>query len=663
MTRPVPAEVALRAALLLIIALLNGCPTPRPAVGPGLRQADVLLSEGKALEAMAAYQTALDEPPKGHGLRGMGLCQEILGLHDKALTTLEQAREAMPDDAIVRLALSRLYVGAGKRDEALAQARYVYDHHPDNLTALIMLGALAQTPEEIQQAFDRLEGFRNDTTQKRIAVAELFVALSDLSTRKGDPRAAESARNESQRAPLGDVDGAVKMSGVYLKLGLGLAAEQLLLAVVRTHPKRIDAQQRLAFLASNLDHLAIADAALSTFESDPKKPDETILRAQVKFALGRADEALAELRDRVTRSDIDNPGKERKAKLRYWLGKSLTQTGDLQGAQQFLNAAIDVWPEMIPAHLALAELRLRERQIDQAIAGLDIAITKAPDAADLHGVLGSAYMTKGDYARAEKAYRRRAELAPKDPASPHLIGVALLAQHKDPEAIAEFRRALELDPAAIDPLDALASLLVSGGKQGEAEALYQRAVSAAPGRVEAWIAFAHFYLGVGNGARAAAVIQQALRQNPEHVGALTEAAQIAITLHNYAEAEQLSTRLVQLQPTLVPAWNNLAVLYDEHLNQADKALDAANHALALAPEDAHVQDTVGWVLSRRGEHDRAVELLAKSAATLSDRAVIQFHYGMALINAGKRDEGRAQLRKALALDSNFTGAAQARAAL
>jgi hypothetical protein len=42
---------------------------------------------------------------------------------------------------------------------------------------------------------------------------------------------------------------------------------------------------------------------------------------------------------------------------------------------------------------------------------------------------------------------------------------------------------------------------------------------------------------------------------------------------------------------------------------------------------------------------------------------VQFHYGMALIGAGKVAEGKQALRKALELNPGFAGSAQARAAL
>lgn len=579
-----------------------GCPAPRPAIGPGLRQADQLLSDGNPAAAMTAYQAALDEPPAGHALRGIGLCSEALGQPSRAIDALEKARASLPNDAVVRLALCRLYVGVGRKPEAVKEANYVFEHHPDNLTALILLGALADSPAAIQQAIDRLESWRRDPSQQRVSVAELFVALADLWSRKPDTRAAQSALTEASRAPLGSPDAAVMMSGVYVALGHKRAAEQLLLTVVRHDPKRADAQRRLAFLATDLDHYAVADKALATFDSDPRKLDETILRARVKVALQQGPSVIAELRDRIMRSEIDRATTERRAQLQYWLGKALTQTGDLPEAKRALEAAATIWPEMIPAHLALAELRLRDREVDGAIAGLEAVIAKQPEAADLHGVLGSALMTKGDYVRAEAAFRRRAELTPTDATGAHLIGVALAAQRKTELAVEQFRRALELDPAAVDPLEALVASLMSQHKQAEAEALHQAAVSAAPERIEAWISFARFYLRVGNKPRASAVIQQAVRQAPDHVGALSEAAQIAIMNNDFADAERLAVRLLALQPNHVPALNNLAVLYDEHLNQPDNALAMANRAHALAPNDPHVQHTLDSIQRRRSEH-------------------------------------------------------------
>ncbi len=658
--RPVPPTI-LRVVLCALAFLASACPKPRPALGPGLRQADQLLTEGKPAEALIAYEKAKDEPPPGHALRGIGLSHEALGDRAAALAALTQAMAALPDDAVIRLGLSRLYAASGKREQARAEATYVFQHHPDNLTALIMLGALAENPTQVQEAIDRLEGWRNDPTQRRTVVVELSVALWDLWSRKGERDKAEQVWASAKGAALGNVDASVMMSGVYVGLGRLETAERLLLAVTKAHPQRLDAQRRLAFLASDLDHHAVAQRALATFESDPKKPGETILRARVAVTLGQAATVLNELRDRIAHDAVAS--REHQAQLRYWLGKALTQTGDRAGATDIFLDAIKVWPDMIPAHLALAESRIAQGALTEAIAGLDTAIASHPDVADLYGVLGGAWMTQGDYAKAEAAFRKRAELTPKDAAGAHLIGVALKAQNKNDDAIAQFEKALALDPAFVDALQALSSIWLATGRAADAEALHQRAVSAAPTRIDTWIAFTDFYLQSGNTTRASAVIQQALKIAPDHVGALGQAAQIAVQVGHYTEAETLLTRMLAVQPNTITALNNLAVLYDEQLNQADKALATAQRANVLAPQNPHVQDTLGWILHRRGKHSEAIALLGPSANVLKDSAVVQFHYGMALIAAGDTTTGKAQLRKALAINPNFAGAREAREAL
>lgn len=648
---------------ILCAVFLTACPKPKPALGPNLRRADQLLSEGKALEALAAYEGAKSEPPPGHAERGAGLCHELLGNRSAAVLALEAALKVMPEDPTTRLGLARLYAGEGKREQATTQATHVFEHHPDNLGAVLMLGALAQDADEVQRAVNRLEAWKNDPTQKRVAVVEWTIALWDLWTLKGDPQAAQRALAQLDGAPLGNRDSAILLSGVYVGLGRLHAAEHLLQAVTTRHPERLDAQRRLAYLATDLDHYQVAAKALATFKDDPTKLDETILRARVSVALGDAAAVIPELRDRILRGDLSGASPERKAQLRYWLGKALMRTGDATNAMTSFAEAIALWPTMVPAHLSLAEARLQQRDVAAAITGLETAVVALPEAADVHGLLGSAHMTAGDYTKAEAAFRKRAELAPKDAQGPHLVGVALMAQQRPDEARAEFQRALALDPAAVNSVDALASLLIADHKEEEAEALYQRAVNAAPSRIEAWTAFARFYLRVRNGTRAAAVIQQALKVAPDNLDALREAAQIAMTLGHHAEAEQWMQRLSVLEPRPVAALNNLAVLYDEYLNQPDKALETARKAHALAPDDANVRDTLGWILHRRGEHAEALTLLEASARDLPERAVVQFHYGMALLSTQATAAGKAQLKKALALDPKFNGSQQARAAL
>ena len=86
--------------------------------------------------------------------------------------------------------------------------------------------------------------------------------------------------------------------------------------------------------------------------------------------------------------------------------------------------------------------------------------------------------------------------------------------------------------------------------------------------------------------------------------------------------------------TSFSALNNLAYLYAERLNDLDKAYDLARKARDLQGNDPAIADTLGWVLSKRGDYQQALTILQESAEKLPDNPEIQFHLGMTALHDG-----------------------------
>jgi len=105
-----------------------------------------------------------------------------------------------------------------------------------------------------------------------------------------------------------------------------------------------------------------------------------------------------------------------------------------------------------------------------------------------------------------------------------------------------------------------------------------------------------------------------------------------------AGAISLYERAVSAAPDNVMALNNLAGLYQ--VRKDPRALATAERALAVAPGNAAVMDTVGWVLVEQGDLDKALPLLREAAKALPDLPEVQYHLGVALARQGDAAEAR-----------------------
>jgi Flp pilus assembly protein TadD len=74
-------------------------------------------------------------------------------------------------------------------------------------------------------------------------------------------------------------------------------------------------------------------------------------------------------------------------------------------------------------------------------------------------------------------------------------------------------------------------------------------------------------------------------------------------------------------------------------------------------------DTVGWILFKRGEYQRAINTLTESARLLPESPGIQYHLGLAAQKAGNTALARESLEKAVNSTTPFAEKQDARKAL
>src|SRR6185503_13356242 len=162
-------------------------------------------------------------------------------------------------------------------------------------------------------------------------------------------------------------------------------------------------------------------------------------------------------------------------------------------------------------------------------------------------------------------------------------------------------------------------------------------------------------------AEAIAKLNAVLEKSPADVPALMLRGMIQTELKDYSAAAESYEKLLTVSPRFIPALNNLAWLYSEHLNRLDKAYAMARSARDLQPFNPLVADTFGWILFKRGEYPWALSLLQESAN--SDRmpksAEVLFHLGMTHYMLGEEQSARSAFQRALETKQDFPGKAEA----
>ncbi len=150
---------------------------------------------------------------------------------------------------------------------------------------------------------------------------------------------------------------------------------------------------------------------------------------------------------------------------------------------------------------------------------------------------------------------------------------------------------------------------------------------------------------------AMSVLELAAAAAPADTDLLYEQSLVAEKLGDFTRMESLLRRIVEIQPSSPHAYNALGYSLADRNVRLEEARGLIAKAVELAPEDAYIQDSLGWVEFRLGNHEVARQILERAFQAKPD-AEIAAHLGEVLWTLGDRERAKVTWRKGLALNAD-----------
>jgi len=135
------------------------------------------------------------------------------------------------------------------------------------------------------------------------------------------------------------------------------------------------------------------------------------------------------------------------------------------------------------------------------------------------------------------------------------------------------------------------------------------------------------------------VLEEALESLPDNIDLLYEYAMLVEKNREFEAMEKALRRIIQLAPDNQHAYNALGYSFAERNVRLPEAYDLIKKALQLAPDDAFIIDSMGWVEFRMGRLEKAEELLRR-AYELRPDPEIAVHLGEVLWLRGREEEAK-----------------------
>lgn len=120
------------------------------------------------------------------------------------------------------------------------------------------------------------------------------------------------------------------------------------------------------------------------------------------------------------------------------------------------------------------------------------------------------------------------------------------------------------------------------------------------------------------------------------------------------EAQRAYEQAIQLAPKYGEAYNSLARLYvDGYQQKLGLAETLAYTAVALNSNVAAYHNTLGWILSKRGQVNKAMKILERAINLQSDAVEPHYHLAQVALQANERQKAIKSIRKVLKLNPAY----------
>lgn len=562
---------------------------------------------------------------------------------EQAENQIVKLAELYPTDDDVIVAQAGLESAARKNyTKSKELLRGVLGRNPDQVSALVGMASIAMAEDNLKEAEEFLLRAAK-TDPKNISIQTV---LGDIYARQGRIDEAQEVIEKIVKENPTKSDFRYGLAEFLLRRGLTDKASVEYEEILKRDPKNVEARERLydIYLAYRRtdDAKKLAD---DLKKADPQGPGGD-------YFLGRNAELGGKIEEALALYQKARPGLPTFSPIHRRLGFIMIAKGDVTTGLQHLNDAIAANPIDVEARLALAQNALYNRKFSEASEHVDQILRVYPKQLGANIIKADVALIEGDSDRARGVYQFLIDTFPNAPTGYFKMALLEEKEKNYDKAIELLKKTMSFDLGVLAPVQqfvdvvtkqygigrtitelkalledsqnskpeyklALGSVTLNDtadpDRFAKARKYFTESVEERPDLLGAYFALAVIDQQEGNPEAAVANYRTLVEKNPKHTPSHMLLGITLERLGKYKEAVEAYKTLLKLQPRFGPACNNLAWILAENLNtDLDYALELAQTAKQILPNEAAVTDTLGWVHYKKGSY-KAAETFLKEA--------------------------------------------------
>lgn len=593
-----------------------------------------------------------------------------------AVSEYRRALSVKPNDPIITLALGRTLVVDGETAEAESLFKGMIASDKKNLNGYYELYRIYIGENKIPEA----EAILKSAVQSNPKDPQLRLTLAQFYFGANKRNELIALLNEMKGDLKSFPDAYFQTGDFYLRVNALDDAIKQYEEGIQKDPSRRNTYLKHeieAYVRNGKTNLAFAKNE-QILKNDPKDPEARGLQATFKLDQGDVNSAMGELESVVT-------AKPNNFVARFNLGRAHFARGEYEQARQEFDAAIQLRPDYIPARLAQIQVALLRGDSDAALNDADETIKIAPNSVQAQ-VMKSAALQR--LQRYDEARTLLTAILAKQPSQVETLlemGVLDLNQKKFKDAEDVFQKAYAANPNNLRGLLGESRALLMDNQPDksiqivEAEAQkkpanldlqrelgntemgagqYDKAIAAWEGllpkvtdqrlQADLWTRIGESYLRKGDVQESINSLEKARQGQPTNTAITTNLGMLYEMQNKEDVARKYYEQSIKMDPNNALALNNLAYLIAQSNGDLDQALTYATRAKQRLPEHAEVNDTLGWIYLKKNLTDNAIDTYRTLVVKSPQNPTYHYHYAMALLQKGDRDNAKKECQTALA---------------
>jgi tetratricopeptide (TPR) repeat protein len=494
-----------------------------------------------------------------------------------------------------------------------------------------------QKPDEAKRAYQ--EALHLDAN-----LAPAHMRLADFAARGNDARETQYHLESAARLLPNDATPHLQLSQLFLQTHQAQKAEAAALNAVQIAkgPIKRAAQGNYArILTGNKKEAQAFGVWTSLLKSNPGDVEAALSASLLAGRKLNKPQEAKTLMAQAIKVPPTNPD------VTLFLAGVLAEQKRVDDATKVLVAGTRKFPQFIPLHISLAELRLARGDNKGALATLRALLPRVPKTvtggrtkAEVHIALAQALAHSRQVKPALAEAKNALQLQPRNPAVIAAVAELHFATGDSKSGIGALRNLLRLDPKNSQARHALAEALASTNQWDAAQKELQTYIKAVPKDLNALAEMAALHERRGKREAALQVWNSIAQKRPDHPLAPLQQGRLLALLNRPEKALERYRAVLKLAPNEPNALMGAAEI-EEKRGEEGAALDYLKAFINVEPKFDPAYAMLMRVAKKQNQEDKTIDFLKQQLTQNPDRrgayAAILDYYE----TVGKGESGRA----------------------